>query len=109
MLSMKNDSEVIALDGDNASATSRTESFAGLENSKHAHDANGKGNLKGHTQQKQNEKLLFKIHEAAPMLGVSTASVRRLISRGELAVNRKLRHVLIPRAELERFACGGGR
>lgn len=55
------------------------------------------------------ERLLLKIDEAAALLSVSTSSIRRLISRGELAPNRKLRHVLIARTELERFANGGVR
>lgn len=99
--------EQVAENGDIATATSRTESSAGLDNSKHALDKKGEVKNSGHGQQKQRDKLLFKIHEAAPILGISTVSVRRLIARGELAVNRKLRHVLIPRTELERFANGG--
>jgi excisionase family DNA binding protein len=54
-------------------------------------------------------RLLLKVGETAQILGISTVSVRRLIARGELAVNRKLRHVLIPRTEIERFANGGDR
>jgi excisionase family DNA binding protein len=41
--------------------------------------------------------------EAASMLSVSRRSIDRLIQRGELHVNRKLRTLLIPVAELERF------
>jgi excisionase family DNA binding protein len=47
---------------------------------------------------------LFKINEAAEMLALSIPTMRRLIKRGEIRVNRKTRHVLIPRSEIERFA-----
>ena len=49
-------------------------------------------------------RLTVKINEAAAMLGVSTQSIRRAIERGDIRVNRKLRHVLIPWSEVERFA-----
>lgn len=38
------------------------------------------------------------------MLALSIPTMRRLIKRGEIRVNRKTRHVLIPRSEIERFA-----
>lgn len=49
-------------------------------------------------------RLTVKINEAAAMLGVSAQSIRRAIERGDIRVNRKLRHVLIPLSEVERFA-----
>ena len=49
-------------------------------------------------------RLTLKINEAAAMLGVSISTIRRAIARGDLRANRKLRHVLIPVMELERFA-----
>jgi len=49
-------------------------------------------------------RLLYKISEAAEILGISEMSVRRLIFAGHLKVSRRFRHLLIPRVELERFA-----
>jgi excisionase family DNA binding protein len=37
------------------------------------------------------------------MLGVSEKTVRRLTSRGLLRPSRALRHLLIPKKEIERF------
>jgi len=48
-------------------------------------------------------RLAFSVKEAAEILGVSEKSVRRLIIRGLLRPSRALRHLLIPRKELERF------
>jgi excisionase family DNA binding protein len=48
-------------------------------------------------------RLAVKIPEAADIVGVSSKTIRRAIERGEIRPNRKLRHVLIPVAELERF------
>lgn len=72
-------------------------------------EAQSPANIVPDKSQLQQRRLLLKISEAAELLGISTASVRRLVARGELAVNRKLRHVLIPRTEIERFANGGDR
>jgi|LauGreDrversion4_2_1035121.scaffolds.fasta_scaffold2554929_1 excisionase family DNA binding protein len=47
--------------------------------------------------------LLFKVPQAAQLLGLSISSVNRLIARGELKVIVKLRHRLIPRSEIEKF------
>ncbi len=47
--------------------------------------------------------MAFSIHEAAMALGVSDKTVRRLIARGLLRVSRAIRHILVPKAELERF------
>lgn len=49
------------------------------------------------------ERLAFSVAETAVLLGVSEKSVRRLISRGVLGCSRALRHLLIPRKEIERF------
>ncbi len=38
------------------------------------------------------------------MLALSIPTLRRLIKRGEIRVNRKTRHCLIPISEIERFA-----
>lgn len=45
--------------------------------------------------------IAYKIADAAHLLSVSPASVRRLIARGDLKAIRKLRHVLISSASLE--------
>jgi excisionase family DNA binding protein len=50
------------------------------------------------------EAILVAKSDAAELLGVSLRTVDYLISRGELAAKRIGRRVLIPRAELERFA-----
>ena len=50
------------------------------------------------------QRLTVKISEAAALLGVSIPTIRRAIDRGDIRVNRKLRHVLIPMSEIERFA-----
>lgn len=48
-------------------------------------------------------RLAFSVRETALSLGVSEKTVRRLIDRRLLRVSRALRHILIPRAEIERF------
>jgi excisionase family DNA binding protein len=51
----------------------------------------------------------LKLKDAAEYLGgVSTVTVRRLITRGLIKPNRALRHVLISVAELDRFINSGG-
>lgn len=60
------------------------------------------------TQQSTNngtntKRLAVKISEAAFLLNVSKASVRRLVDRGELKAIRKLRHTLITRASIDAF------
>ena len=47
---------------------------------------------------------LVKIPQGAEMLSLSIPTLRRLIKRGEIRVNRKTRHCLIPISEIERFA-----
>jgi excisionase family DNA binding protein len=50
------------------------------------------------------EQGAFKLTAAAQYLGgVSEITVRRLIERGLLKPCRGLRHILIPKAELDRF------
>jgi excisionase family DNA binding protein len=51
----------------------------------------------------QPPRLAFSVKEAAEMLGVSEKSVRRLIDRRLLRPSRALRHLLIPKKEIERF------
>ena len=51
----------------------------------------------------ESKKLAVKIDEAAEMLSLSTATVRRLVADGSLKVSRKTRHVLIPVEELKRM------
>ena len=48
-------------------------------------------------------RLAYSVQETARMLGVCDKSVRRLILRGLLRPSRALRHILIPRDEIERF------
>jgi len=46
----------------------------------------------------------LKIKEAAAYLGgISQITIRRLIERGLIKPNRALRHILISKAELDRF------
>ncbi len=46
----------------------------------------------------------YKLKDAAVYLGgISTITMRRLIERGLITPNRKLRHILIPKSELDRF------
>lgn len=52
-------------------------------------------------------KLAFKIAEVAAILGISESSVRRAIKSGDLRAVRKLRHILIPATEIERFLSVG--
>jgi excisionase family DNA binding protein len=60
----------------------------------------GQQNASKHVESK---KLAVKIDEAAEMLSLSTATVRRLVADGSLKVSRKTRHVLIPIEELKRM------
>ena len=48
-------------------------------------------------------RLAYSIQETAQMLGVCTKTVRRLITRGLLRPSRALRHLLIPKTEIDRF------
>jgi len=48
--------------------------------------------------------LTFKVADAATALGISKASVRRLIHRGDLVAIRKLRHVLVTAESVRRLA-----
>jgi excisionase family DNA binding protein len=48
-------------------------------------------------------RLAFSVKETADMLGLSEKTIRRLIARRLLRSSRALRHLLIPRKEIERF------
>jgi hypothetical protein len=48
--------------------------------------------------------IAYKIADAAHLLSVSPASVRRLIHRGDLVAIRKLRHVLVTAESVRRLA-----
>ena len=48
-------------------------------------------------------RLAYSVREAADMLGVCEKTIRRLISRGLLHPSIALRHLLIPKKEIERF------
>lgn len=48
-------------------------------------------------------RLAYRVNETARMLGVSDKTVRRLVARGLLRPSKALRHLLIPRFEIERF------
>jgi len=48
-------------------------------------------------------RLAYSVHETACMLGVCDKSVRRLILRRLIRPSRALRHILIPKDEIERF------
>jgi excisionase family DNA binding protein len=45
----------------------------------------------------------YKIKQVAEIIGCSEISVRRLITRGLLRANRRLRHLLISETEINRF------
>jgi excisionase family DNA binding protein len=45
----------------------------------------------------------FKLKAAARYLDVSPMTIKRLIERGMLRPNKKLRHLLFSRTELDRF------
>ena len=47
--------------------------------------------------------VVFKLAESARYLGVSQVTVRRLVKKGRLKRLTFSRHVLITRAELDRF------
>jgi len=53
------------------------------------------------------ERLLFARRESAAILNISVRELDYRIARGELAVRRVGRRVLIPRTELEKFASNG--
>ncbi len=48
-------------------------------------------------------RLAFSVQETAQILGVSDKTVRRLVTRGLLRSSKALRHLLIPRSEIDRF------
>ena len=52
------------------------------------------------------KRLSFKIQEAAELIGVSQASIRRAIQRGLLKPCRAFRHPLIPAEQLQKLVAG---
>jgi excisionase family DNA binding protein len=48
-------------------------------------------------------RLAFSVKETAAMLGVSEKTIRRLVARRLLRSSHALRHLLIPKKEIERF------
>lgn len=48
-------------------------------------------------------RMAFSVRETADILGVSEKTVRRLVGRKLLRPSRALRHLLIPKKEIERF------
>ena len=48
-------------------------------------------------------RLAYNVEETAVVLGISVKSVRRLVSRRLLRPSRALRHILIPKTEIQRF------
>ena len=48
-------------------------------------------------------RLAYSVQEAAQVLGVSATTVYRLVKRGHLRRVKGLRHLLIPKVELEKF------
>ena len=48
-------------------------------------------------------RLAMSVRETAMALGLSDKTIRRLIDRGLLRASRSLRHILIPRTEIDRF------
>lgn len=49
------------------------------------------------------ERIAYSTREAAEAMGVSEATIYRLISRRQLCASRKLRHKRILKSEIERF------
>ncbi len=56
-----------------------------------------------HLSDIQPARLAYSVQETARMLGVCDKSVRRLILRGLLRPSRALRHIRIPKQEIDRF------
>jgi excisionase family DNA binding protein len=48
-------------------------------------------------------RMTFGVRETAGLLGVSQKTVYRLVQRGLIRASRALRHIKIPKAEIERF------
>lgn len=48
-------------------------------------------------------RLACSVRETAATWGVSERTIRRLVDRRLFRVSRSLRHILIPRAEIDRF------
>src|SRR5438477_9649453 len=48
-------------------------------------------------------RMAFSVKETAAILGLSEKTVRRLVNRNLLRASRALRHLLIPKKEIQRF------
>jgi excisionase family DNA binding protein len=48
-------------------------------------------------------RMAFSVRETAKILGVSDKTVRRLIDQKLLRASRAIRHLLIPKKEIDRF------
>ena len=48
-------------------------------------------------------RMAFSVQETAQILGISDKTVRRLLDRKLLRASRAIRHLLIPKKEIERF------
>lgn len=48
-------------------------------------------------------RLAFSVKEVAAILGVSEKTVRRLVNRRLIGTSRALRHLLIPKKQIEKF------
>ena len=48
-------------------------------------------------------RLAYSLRETAQMLGVCSKTVRQLIARGLIRPSRALRHLVIPKTEIEKF------
>jgi excisionase family DNA binding protein len=55
-------------------------------------------------QRRHPDALLYSVEEAARILGFGTTKFRELLADGVIQTKRVGRRVLVPRAELERFA-----
>jgi excisionase family DNA binding protein len=53
--------------------------------------------------EREDGRLACSIQETARVLGVCDKSIRRLILRGLIRPSRALRHLLIPKTEIDRF------
>jgi excisionase family DNA binding protein len=55
------------------------------------------------SQQTVEQQAALKVRGACHYLGVSRSTLNRLIERGEIKPVRKIRHLIIPIAELDRW------
>ena len=64
------------------------------------------GRFASQVQDEALPRLAYRVHEVAEMLGISEKSVRRLIARRLLTPSKVLRHLLIPRQQVEALMKG---